>query len=86
MKNDVKLQLKYKIERWKLKAEGFLKENTRAFVVDIENTYYFCDIIFVGDTYLYVQNFREDKPVERIKLFWADVIRFDEFKEKGEEK
>lgn len=72
-------ELRNKIERFKIKAEGFLKDNIKAFIVDINDTYYFCDIILVGENYLVVKDFRrEDKE----RLFWADVVKFEEYKDK----
>jgi len=50
-------EIRNKIERWTIKAEAFLKNNTKAFIVDINNTYYFCDILFVGEDGGYVYNF-----------------------------
>jgi len=75
-------EIREKIERWKIKAEDFLKENIKAFIVDINDTYYFCYIMFVGDSCLHVQHFKGKKKAEKEKIYWADVIRFDEYKEK----
>jgi len=77
-------ELRDKIERFKIKAEGFLKDNIKAFIVDINDTYYFCDILFVGDTYLIIQNFKGIRKYEKERLFWADIVKFEEYKEKGE--
>lgn len=72
-------EIRDKIERWKIKAEGFLKENIRAFIVDINNTYYFCDIIFVGETSIHVQHFEGHKKLEKERLFWSDIVKFEEY-------
>lgn len=82
MEND----LREKIERFKIKAEGFLKENIRAFIVDINDTYYFCDILFVGDNYLVIQNFKGVREGEKETLFWADVVKLEYYKEREVEK
>lgn len=80
--NESKYKLLEKIERFKLKAEEFLKNNVRAFIIDINNTYYFCDILFVGDTYLEIQNFKGLKKSEKSRLLWADVVKLEGYREK----
>jgi hypothetical protein len=67
------------IERYKGKAEVFLKNNTRAFIIDISNNYYFCDILVVGEDYLYVQHFTGKKKLEKERILWYDIIKFDEY-------
>lgn len=76
--------LRNKIERMKIKAEGLLKEDIRAFIIDVNDTYYFCDIIFVGENYLVVQGFKGERKLEKDRLFWADVIKLEEYQEKEE--
>ena len=75
---------KDKVERFKGKAEIFLKNNTRAFIVDISDNYYFCDILLVGEDYLYVQHFTGKKKSEKERIVWFDIIKFEEYEEKGE--
>ena len=77
-------ELREKLERFKIKAEEFLKEDVRAFIVDTNDTYYFCDIILVGDASVLIQNFKGPRNNEQEKIFWADVVKFQEYKEKGE--
>lgn len=77
-------EIRNKIERWTIKAEAFLKNNTKAFIVDINNTYYFCDILFVGEDGVYVYNFKGQRAGEKENIFWADVERLDEYREKIE--
>jgi len=78
-------EIRDKIERFKIKAEGFLKEDIRAFIVDINDTYYFCDILFVGENYLLVQGFKGTRKLEKDRLFWGDVVKLEEYKSKGDE-
>ena len=75
---------KEKIERFKAKAEIFLKNNTKAFIVNINNDYYFCDILIVGEDYLYVQHFAGKKKYEKERILWYDIIKFDEYEERSE--
>lgn len=75
---------KEKVERFKGKAETFLKNNTRAFIVDISDNYYFCYILLVGQDYLYVQHFTGKKKLEKERILWFDIIKFEEYVEKRE--
>jgi len=81
MEND----LRETLERFKIKAEEFLKDNIKAFIVDVNNTYYFCDIILVGDTTVLIQNFKGPRINQQEKLFWADIVKFEEYKDRGVE-
>jgi hypothetical protein len=70
------------IERFKIKAESFLKENIRAFIIDTNNTWYSCDIVLVGETYLTICNFEgEDIGINK-RIFWSDIVRLEEWKRK----
>lgn len=75
--------LKEKIERFKIKAELFLKNNNKSFIIDIYDNYYFCDILFVGEDYLVVLGFDGIRKFEKDRIFWADVVRLEEYKNKG---
>jgi len=80
-----KENIKEQIERWKILGELFLKENKRVFIKDILNNYYFADLIFVGENSFEIQCFApEDRAGKKIRLYWAEIIRFDEYKEKEE--
>ena len=37
-------ELRDKLERFKIKAEEFLKDDVKAFITDVNDTYFFCDI------------------------------------------
>ncbi len=80
MENDIR----EKIERWKIKAETFLKNDTKAFVVDINDQYYFCDIIFVGEDCIHVQGFKGKLMAEKSRIYWSDVVKLEEYKERVE--
>ena len=77
-------EIRTRIERWKVKAEDFLKNNIKAFIVDINDTYYFCEIIFVGDISVHVYNFKGKRIGEKDRIYWADVLRFEEYEKKEE--
>ena len=63
-------------------SEVFLKNNTRAFIIDTFNNYYFCDILVIGEDYLYVQHFTGKKKLEKERILWFDIIKFDEYNER----
>jgi hypothetical protein len=71
-----------KIESYRLKAELFLEKNIKAFVKDINNSYYFCDILTIGELYLFVFDFKRQ---EKFRIFWGDIMVFDEYKKRGED-
>lgn len=78
--------IREKIERWKIKAESFLKNNTRAFIVDVDDTYYFCDILFIGEDCIHIKSFKGSRKFEKERIYWADVLRFEEYKDREEGK
>jgi hypothetical protein len=69
------------VERFKGKAEVFLKNNTPAFIIDTANNYYFCHILVVGEDYLYIQHFTGKKKSEKERILWYDIIKFEEYEE-----
>lgn len=74
--------LKEKAERVKVKAEIFLNKNIKAFIVDANNDFYFCDIKSVGEDYLIVIGFAGQRKLEKDKIFFIDILRFEEYEEK----
>ncbi len=73
--------IKEKIERTKAKAELFLKKDIKVFIVDTLDNYYWCDILSVGEDYLFVQHFTGKKKFEKERILWLDIIKFEEYKE-----
>ena len=74
--------VKEKVERYKGKAEVFLKNNTKAFIINTSGDYFFCNIMIVGEDYLYVQHFTGKKKGEKERVVWFDIIKFEEYEEK----
>jgi len=66
-----------KIQRWKLLADLFIKENARAFVKDIYDNWYPCYILFSGEDSVHVQHFEGKKKGEKDRIYWANVVKFD---------
>jgi len=78
-----KERIKDSVERLRLKAELFLKKDIKAFIIDIFNNYYFCDILVVGEDYLYVKNFIGKRKGENDRILWYDILKIDEYKQEG---
>ncbi len=74
--------VKEQIERFKGKAEIFLKNNTNAFIVNTSDDYYFCKILIVSEDYVYVQHFTGKHKGEKTKILWFDIIKFEEYEDK----
>jgi len=72
-----------RIERLKLKAKSFLKENINAFIKDIYNNYHFCNIILIKEYWILVKHFKGSRKGEEIRLFWSDIIEISEYIERG---
>jgi hypothetical protein len=72
--------VKDKVERLKVKAEFLLKNNLRAFVKDNYGTYYFCDILIVGEERLLIKDFEGKRSGENTYLFWVDILDIQEYK------
>lgn len=81
-KEKMEQDLRDKIERWKIKAESFLDNNIKAFIVDINDQYYFCNIIFVSDDSIHVKSFTGKLKGETSRIFWSDVVKFKEYEER----
>ena len=73
--------IKEKVERIKAKADLFLKNDIKVFIVDTLDNYYWCDILSVGEDYLFVQHFTGKKKFEKERILWLDIIKFEEYKE-----
>ena len=74
-------EIQEKIQRWQIKAEQLLKEDKRIFVKDSNNTYFWADILIIGEAKLYFKPFKGNNEGEKIYRYWADIIDFDEYRE-----
>ena len=89
MKNKVKdmdkeeKEIISKINRWKLLAKQFVKDKKSIFAKDIDDNWYFAEIILIGEQTITIRCFA---PQERIGqeyiLNWLSIIKFDEYKRK----
>lgn len=71
------------IERWKIKAKYLINNNIKSFLVDLNNTYYFSYILSATEDTITVQCFKGQNKGERKTLLWADVVKLEEYKERG---
>ena len=74
-----------KIERIKIKAERLDKEEKRIFIIDINNSYIFADILIIGETNLMVKAFKGNYYDENHQIAWEDILRLEEYKERQED-
>jgi len=77
-------ELKDKVERYKAKADIFLNNNTQAFIVDNQGNYFFCNIRKVEEDFVIVYGFAGKRKFEQDKIYFVDVVRFEEYEEKEE--
>lgn len=74
--------VKDKLERYKILAEDFLKNDIRVAIWDIYGEYYFADIVLVGDETLLIQAFSPTSKVGKHHLRWAMIDKIIEYKNK----
>ena len=71
-----------KVEQLKILAEDFLQKDIKVFITDINDEWYFADILLVGEELLAIQCFgpkaKEDK---NYSLRWASIVKFKEYEE-----
>jgi len=77
-------EIKEKIERWKIKAEALKFSDKKAFIKDIHDTWYFCNIIAWDEAILQVKNFKGVRMGMIDDLFWSDIVSLEKYKEVGE--
>lgn len=63
-------------------AQELLDNNKPVFIKDINNNFYFADILLVGEETIYFQCFSPvQRKDEKISLSWNKIIVLDEYKE-----
>ena len=78
-------EIENKVERWKLLAENLLSENTPCYIKDINDSYFFADILIVGENTLEVICFApEKKKNKKFVLDWVLLTEFERYKKKEE--
>jgi len=74
--------VKEQVERFKGKANVFLRNNLKAFIIDSSNDYYFCHILSMDEDYIYVKHFTGKHQGEKDKILWFDIIKFEEYEDR----
>lgn len=74
-------EIRNTIERLRLKAEMLLSENSKTFIVDINDSYYFCDIIIVGENKISFKPFKGNDVGKVVTKYWADIVKVEEYME-----
>ena len=75
--------VKDKVERYREKAQIFLDEDIRAFIITENGDWNYCDIVLVTDKYVYVEHFAGNRNGTKDRIFFIDILKFDEYKEGG---
>ena len=74
-----KVEFKELIERFKVKADRFIRDSQKAYIRDMKNIFYFCYILKYDDDAIYIRTFEGLNPGQNFKIFWEDIIRFKEY-------
>lgn len=77
------MEIKEKIERWKVLAELWFNEGSKIFLKDLNNNWYWANIIIVGEDTLLIDCFAPTERVGHQKLYWAEISYFDKYREEG---
>ena len=77
----MEIDIKTKIDRWRGKAELFLNEDIKCFIKTLDGGFHSADILFVGQNVLDIYDFIKK---ENFRIYWLDIILFEEYKEEGE--
>lgn len=73
--------IKEKQEHWKLLAEIYLKEDKRVLIKDIDDNWYFSDIVFVGEDTIEVSCYAPEQRKGKHIIYWALIKYFEKVKE-----
>ena len=75
--------VKDKVERWKLLADVFMKNNSKIFIKKINGDLHFCNIFIIEDDSITIDNFAPvQRKGKREKIWWFEIEEFEEYKEK----
>ncbi len=76
-----------RIQQWKLTAEIFLKGNVRAYIKDVSNNIYFCDILLVGEDTITIRCFDpEQRRGDKVVLYWPLIAKFEKHNDERSKK
>ena len=73
------------IERWKLLADLFIRDNLPVFIKEINGDLHFCHILINGDDSILIENFNpEQRNGKQERGYWFVIQDFDKYKERRE--
>lgn len=75
--------IKEQIERFKLRATLFFKNDTKAFIIDASDNWHFCYIKNINEDNIEVKEFSGKLTGQINFINWIDIIKFEEFREGG---
>ena len=76
-------KIKENIERFKLRADLFLRENTKAFIIDARDNWHFCYIEKINKDKVEIKEFSGKLTGQSNIINWIDVLKFEEFRDGG---
>jgi len=77
-------KVKDKIERWKLLADVFIKNNSKVFIKNINGDLHFCILVLSGEDSILIDNFAPiQRKGKREKIWWFEIEEFEEYREKS---
>jgi len=68
------------IERNKIKAESFLREDSKVFLKDIYENLHFCYVKEISHDWVIIKGFDGKRKGETTRIYWADIKVFEEYK------
>ena len=72
------MEIKEKLEHWKLLADDLLREDKKAIIKDIYDNLYFGDILIVGETTITIFcTGPKQRANKNETLYWANISYFD---------
>jgi len=78
----MEIGIKEKLDRWRVLAEIYLKNDKKVLIKDIQDNWYFADILLVGEDTISIQCYApEQRAGEQKVLYWALITYFEEVRE-----
>jgi len=75
-------EIRQKIQRLKIKSELLIAEGKRAFIIDIHEEWFSCEILEQGENKISFKPFRGNSEGEIIERYWSDIKSIEEYEEK----
>ena len=76
-----------KVERWKLLADIFIKNNSKVFIKTIIGDLHFCIITLSGEDSITIDDFAPvQRAGKRFRIYWLEIQELKEYKEREKEK